>query len=477
MFDEEDNEDIDGLFDDQFNSELKRFEEMVEARNAYYFDSEILEQIIEHFIINNQLKKGLKAVNFAKKQHPSNSVFDLRKAQILSTTGQLKESLLILQALEKLEPYNPEIFITKASVFSQLRDHAKAIKYFEKAIEIAEEFNYLEEIEEIRFDLAMEHESMHNYGKAIKVLEDILIKTPDNEAAIHEIAYCYERTGNFDKCIEYYNKYINNNPYSFTAWYNLGNIYFLKNNIEKALWAYDYSTIINDDFTSAHFNMGNVYMQIQDYEKALKSYQKCAVIDPNDALTLSYLGEAYERLEKYDQAIDCYQKSREINPELAEPWLGTGIIMELRGETTQAINFIQQAVQLQPENSNYRLVLGEALFKADRMTEAETELERSVQLDPRYSDAIALLAKIKSEFSLNEALEFLLSLENLAELDSEVRIILSTIFWQLGQKTDALLHFKKEYLIDKGSAKTLFLYLPEAEFIPEFLQIIETNNE
>jgi len=229
MFDEEDNEENDGQFDDQFNSELKRFETMLQEGNAFYFDAEILEQIIEHFIINNQLNKGLKAAHFAKKQHPSNTVFDLRKAQILSSTGKLKESLLILQELEKMEPYNPEIFITKASVFSQLRDHSKAIKYFEKAIEIAEEFNYEEEVEEIRFDLAMEYESIRNFQKAIKVLEQILEKKPDNEAAIYEVAYCYERTGNFDKCIEYYTKYIDNNPYSFTAWYNLGNIYFLKN--------------------------------------------------------------------------------------------------------------------------------------------------------------------------------------------------------------------------------------------------------
>ncbi|MBK6526281.1 MAG: tetratricopeptide repeat protein [Crocinitomicaceae bacterium] len=39
-----------------------------------------------------------------------------------------------MQALEKADPYNPEIYITKASVFSQLRDHDRAIKYFEKAL-------------------------------------------------------------------------------------------------------------------------------------------------------------------------------------------------------------------------------------------------------------------------------------------------------------------------------------------------------
>lgn len=477
MFDEEENEEDDGLFDARFHSELERFEQMLSEKTVVYFDAEVLEQIIEHFIINNQLKKGLKAVNFGKKQHPSNSVFDLRKAQILSTSGQLKESLLILQEIEKSEPYNPEVYITKASVFSQLRDHSNAIKYFEKAIELSEEFGYQEELEEIRFDLAMEYESILNFQKAIKVFEEILAKNEQNEAAIYEVAYCYERTGNFDKCIEYYTKYIDNNPYSFTAWYNLGNIYFLKENIEKAIWAYDYSIIINEDFASAHFNLGNIYMQTQAYDKALESYLKCAEIDGNDGLTLSYLGEAYERLERYDEAMEYYQKSKDLNPELAEPWLGIGIILELQGDVKQSLTFLHHAVQLQPENANYRLVYGETLFKNDRVTEAETELERAVQLDPEYSEAIVLLAKIKASYSIDEAFEFLINLDKLEELESEVRVMLSIMYWQLGKKTDSLLLFKKELLEDAEAAKTLFLYFPEAEHIPEFLQIIATNNE
>ncbi len=382
MFDEEDDGN-DGQFDDRFNLELERFERMLADKDAFYFDPEVLEQIIEHFIMKNQLKKGLVAINFAKEQHPAYSIFDLRKAQILSTTGKLKESLSILLALEKFDPYNSEIFITKASVFSQLRDHPKAIKYYEKAIEIAEEFDHIEDLEEIRFDLAMEYENMHDYPKAIKVLDEILETSPENEAAIYEIAYCYERTGDFDKCIEYYEKYIDNNPYSFTAWYNLGNIYFLKNNIEKALWAYDYSIIINDDFASAYFNMGNIHMQLNDYDNALEAYKKCMAIDDNDALTISYLAEAYERLERYDDAMYYYEKAKKISPSLPEPWLGIGIILEVKGKTTQAINFIKEAVKLQPENANYRLVLAEAYHKAERYTEAETELRTRSAIRPR----------------------------------------------------------------------------------------------
>lgn len=474
MFDEDDEEEG---FDSQFNAELERFEQMLENKEAYYFDSEILEQIIDHFIIKNQLKKATKAIDFAKEQHPSNHLFDLRRAQLYSTTGKLKESLLILQELEKSEPFNTEVFITKASVFSQLRDHDNAIKYFEKALDIAGTKEDSWESEDILFDLALEYESVHDFHSAIKVLERLLTSSPDNESAIYEVAYCYERTGNFDKCIEYYTKYIDNNPYSFTAWYNLGNIYFLKNNIEKALWAYDYSIIINEEFSSAFFNMGNTYMQINEYQKALEAYSKCVELDGDDALTLSYLAEAYERLERYDEAIIYYNKAKDINPELPEPWLGIGIILELQGKRTEAINYLEQAVNLQADNSNYRLVLAEAMFKAERLLESENQLELILQTNPNYDDAIILMAKIKAKFSLTEAIDFIANLEQLSQLHAKVRILFSALLWQDGQKTEALHIFKKEFLINKDSAKTLLLYLPEAEFIPEFNQIFDLNND
>jgi len=474
MFDDEEE---DELFDDQFNSELERFETMVQTKGSYYFDSEVLEQIIDHFIIKNQVKQALLAIEFAKEQHPSLTVYDLRKAQIYSTTGQLKESLLILQALEKNDTSNPEIFITKASVFSQLRDHDKAIKYYEKAIEAAEQYEDGEEIEDIRFDLALEYENVHDYQSAIKVLTKILETSPENEAAIYEVAYCYERIGNFDKCIEFYNKYIDNNPYSFTAWYNLGNIYFLKDNIEKALWAYDYAIVINEDFSSAHFNMANTYMQTGEYEKALDSYKKCIEIDGEEALTLSYLAESYERLERYDEALHYYQKAKELNPELAEPWLGIGIIKEVQGFTKEALVHLNQAVRFQPENANYRLVYAECLYKDFQIVEAQNELEMAISLETDYVEAIILLATIKEDQDLVLAMKFLEDLPNLAALDTKVRLYLCALYYKVGRKTDALLLFKGEMNTDRNSAKTLLLYLPEVEQIPDFIQIIESYND
>lgn len=473
MFDDEEEDEI---FDARFHAELERYEEMIQNKASYYFDAEVLEQIIDHFIVKSQVKKGLAAIDFAKSQHPLNLTFDLRKAQIFSTTGKLKESLLILQALEKSDPYNPEIYITKASVFSQLRDHERAIKYFEKAIEVSQDFEE-EEMDDIRFDLALEYENIHDYQNAIKVLTKILDNTPDNEAAIYEVAYCYERIGDFDKCIEFYTKYIDNNPYSFTAWYNLGNIYFLKNNLEKAIWAYDYAIVINDDFSSAHFNLGNTYMQVGSFEKAIEAYRRCIEIDGDEALTISYLAEAYERMEKYDEALFYYEKSREMNPDLAEPWIGIGIVKEMQGSAQEAISFIRHAIELQPENSNYRLVFAECLYKASKVEEAAQELEVAIGLDPMYADAIVLLAAIYEETDVEKAIELIENNTDFERLENKVKLSLVGLYYKVGRKTEALVLFDQEMKKDKSSAKTLLLYLPEAESIPEFIQIIEAHND
>ena len=472
-------EDNEEQFDDQFQLELTRFENMIDVGDAYYFDPEVLELIIDHYIIKNQLKKANVAVNFASNQHPSHSNFDLKKAQIYSTTGQLKESLLLLQALEKIDPYNAEVFITIANVFSQLRDHSKSIKYYEKALSIDQNSNdNAQEITEIMLDLALEYENLLDFNGAIKVLDKLLSHSPDNESAIYEIAYCYERLGNFDKCIEYYNKYIDNNPYSFTAWYNLGNIYFLKKDTEKALWAYGFSTIINEDFSSAHFNIGNTYMQIEDFDNAIAAYEKCLKLDSDDALTLCYMGEAYERKEQYETALKYYNKSKTINVDLADAWLGIGIVKDLLGQTNQSISYLQQAVNIQTSNANYNLVLGEALFKLERFAEAELALERALQLDGTYSEAIELLTKIKFEYNIVEAIDFLVQSDESNSLSLSNKMLLVSLFWYNGQKIESLELFKNEYLQNaKKSIKYLLLHFPESKKISDFNNIINPNNE
>jgi len=51
--------------DEKFEVELKRFERMIEEGSSSYFEPDSLEDIIDHYIVKNKIKKAIYAVNFA----------------------------------------------------------------------------------------------------------------------------------------------------------------------------------------------------------------------------------------------------------------------------------------------------------------------------------------------------------------------------------------------------------------------------
>jgi tetratricopeptide (TPR) repeat protein len=219
-------------------------------------------------------------------------------------------------------------------------------------------------------------------------------------------------------------------------------------------------------------------MQKEDFKKAIEAYKKCLMIDPDDSLTLCYMAEAYERLENFEKALDYYNKSKTITPDLADAWLGIGIVKDLQGLTNQSIAYLQQAVNLQTTNANYNLVLGEALFKLERFPESEIVLERALQLDNTYSEAIELLAKIKFEYNIVEAIEFLILCQENSKLNTNNTMLLVSLYWCNVERFSALELFKNEFDQNaENSIKYLILHLPESVKITAFKNIINPNND
>lgn len=466
MSEEEENE----FFNSQFQSSLKRFEEELENSKPGFYDSDLLEQFIDHYLIKNQIKKAMNVCEHALYQFPYSNLFKLRMAQMYSAIGQLEDSLEILEELSYYEYSSSELFATKATVYSQLKKHDKAIHFFKQAIAHSED----EEKDELYLDLAMEYETLNDFDNAIQVLKQILTINPNNEAALYEIAYCYDLTKQFDKAIEFYNKYIESHPYSFTAWYNLGNTYCKTENFEKAVWAYDYCIIINDKFSSAYFNMGNALGNLGRHQEAIESYLKCIDIDGNDAITFNYIGECYEKLENFDKALDYYNKSIELNNDIADPWLGIGIIKDLQGKTSESINFFKKATELQEENYDYWHVLAEAYEKMELFPEAVEAYEKVIELSNFVNtDAIIGLAKLKLDDSPIEALELVIDIKQENELNNKLDTFLVFLFWKNNRFLESLSLLESLLVNNKDSIKNLFLHFPEAKELTEFIDIIE----
>lgn len=461
MFDDDEQ----GAFDDrELTHDLERYEKHLKGENIGFLDSDRWESMIDHFLISGHYSKALKCVDDALSQFSYNVTLRLRKAQASSATGKLKQAISILNDLEREGVVSMEVLLTKASVFSQLKDKKNAIRYFTEALHAAAP----EDQDEIYLDLAMEYQNAGETERAIKVLKEAIKQNPSNEGAIYELAYCYDNEGDFKASIKCYLDFIDDNPYSFTAWYNLGNAYAKNENLEKAAWAYDYCLVINDGFGPAYFNLGHTNLTLDKYTSAISNFEKCMELDGDDPLAMSYIGECYEQLGKLDRAKTYYQKSLELAPMLPDAWLGLGIVEDLEGKTREGIVLIEKAAELDPENASIYHVLAGAYEKLEDLENALHYYQLALDLEPADDDCLLNYIELLAEGSIQDAFDFLETFEE----DNENRvlgILKVSMLWKLGRNDESLIAYKKCLVDDRDTALQIFDLDPTLKNVQEFL--------
>ncbi|MFN5910884.1 MAG: tetratricopeptide repeat protein [Bacteroidota bacterium] len=465
MFDDEE----DDFHESSLNEDLERFEGYLKGGSLGFMDSDRLEALIDHYLINSQYTKAKACAEHAIDQFSYNQLFHLRKAQAISAMGQLKEALRILTQIEKIESPSMEFLLTKASIFSQIKDSKNAIKFFREALQLSEP----EDRDEIYIDLAMEYENMNDYRGAVQVLKEAIKSNPHNEGAIYEIAFCYDQLGEYSSAIQCYSDYIDENPYSFTAWYNLGNAYSKVENYEKAIWAYDYCILINEEFGPVHFNLGNAYLSQEKYLLAIESFHKCMEIDGDDPMALCYIGEAHEQLNELELARHFYRRSVELAPMLPDAWLGLGIIEDLEGRTKEALVLIHKAAELDPENAGIYHVLAGAYEKLEDLEQAEEFYQLSLTLDPSDEECLTNYIELISERSLPEALDCITDfIENIGG-NKLATVLKVDVLWKLGRKEESISAFATCVSQNRKKAKELFQINPSLLNVEEFIHLAD----
>lgn len=456
MFEDEDDENNDG----NFNEYLERFERSLKGEPIGFIDSDQIEILIDHYLVNGMYSKASSCADLGIQLFPFNNLFLLRKAQAISAQGMLREALGLLAQIEKTETGSCEFFLTKGAIFSQLRDTKRAIKYFKEALHLSEK----EDRDEIYLDLAMEYENQGDYNSAIRTLQEAIRQNPQNEGAIYELAYCYDQISDFERAIECYSNFIDENPYSFTAWYNLGNASSKLENYEKAIWAYDYCLLINQEFSPAYFNLGNAYLSTEKYNLAIENFEKCMELDGEDGLALCYIGECYEQLENYDLARHYYHRSIEFLPDLPEAWLGLGIVADLENNTVEGIRLIEKAIALDPENGSFYHVLAGAYEKIEAFDKAKESYISSLELDNTNEEALTDYIEFLIEAGeLRKANDFIEHFSVAAKLEFEKTLIRSNLKWLLDRKEESILLLISCIEEDTERARKIFSFYPDLQ--------------
>ncbi|HIX54481.1 MAG TPA: tetratricopeptide repeat protein [Candidatus Sphingobacterium stercoripullorum] len=368
---------------EEYRDSVNRYEEMLRNEENYFFDSQAFEGIIDYYIEANEAVKALQVIEYALSQHHFEGSFHLKKAQILLALNNYEDALIALKTAELLEPSEFEIILTKASIYSKLKNFDAAIAILNDALYTTEDENKIE----VYFQLAALNQERNSFYQAIHYLERILEMDKDNEDALIEIEECYDNTGNFEKAIEFFKAYINTNPYSYLAWHILGNTYHKIEKYELAIDAYDYVILINEDYEAAYYNKGNALVSLEKYAEAIEVYKKTFEYQTPSADTYCALGDCYERLNELEQAREYYKKAVKSFPFMGDAWLGIGSTLEQEGRNYEAVHYFKKAIRTNSKEEEYWYALANVRYKIGQLDLAEEAYQEVIAINTDAVDA------------------------------------------------------------------------------------------
>jgi len=225
--------------------------------------------------------------------------------------------------IDELKEYESIKYFLAGSIFINIPNFKKAIKYFKKSLEISEKNGYKKGESLCYMNIGIAYTNIGKFDKAIEYAEKSLEIAEKNEDKEGESAR-YEKLYNksrFGSHISY--KCIKSKCYG-----NIGNVYNYKKEFDKAIYYYKKSLEIAKELgyeqgeLASHDNIGNAYnklgcsdIAIEYHKDSLKIAKKIGDMHGKSTAYIN-LGAAYGDLWCSNKAIQYYKKSLEINERL-----------------------------------------------------------------------------------------------------------------------------------------------------------------
>ena len=448
---------------------MQRYEAMEATRDQLFFDVEELEMIIDHYLERNETRRAERVLLFAQQLHPASIDISFCEAVVMMALGRLSKAMELLDAIEKVEPYNEEVQLHKAGIFSQQRNHRRSVEHYKRALELAEEG-----LDEIHLDLAFEYENLEEYDDAIACLKNALELNPENEAVLYELAYCYDLAGADEACITFFRNFTNEQPYSSVSWYNLGNVFAKLERYEESNQALDLAIAIDERFSSAYFSKARNLLIGSKFEEAVACYEETLVFDGPQAITYSFIGECYEKMDRYEQALINYDQSIALDPEWVDAWIGRGVVMDMQDRIPEAASSLLHAVRISPENPDALYYYASVLVRAKQHKEALATYEKLNAMEPQnldgWLDHADLLLDLKgAEAALTKFHEG----AQVHKFNARFKYRMVSYLLRAGREQQALLELEEALMADHAAHVQLLEHWPEAAKIPQVIHLLE----
>lgn len=465
--------------DDQFMEMIRTFENMLESGETMFWDANDLMDIIEYYLMEEEVGKCRRALDYSMQLYPENIGFKIRQANLMLLSNMVPEAQQLLASLGKDAESDMWYYYTQAIIASSLDDHKKALEWMERGLKIDPED------EELLMMISQEYISLGNFERAIGFLKKLLELDPVGEFGLNMLASAYENLERYNELETFLTTFTDTYPFNKLAWYHLGKTYRHKFDHEKALEAFDYVLAIDEQYSGAIHQKGLIYQMDGNFTLALESYEEILKFNPVDVFALISAAFCYQKLENYDTAIVQYFKALDVDKDIAQIYIGLANCFFEKEDFSSALNFTLSGLELAEGNLNLLTMAAEIYYVSEdyenavRYFLAALNIEKGdINIWLNYCIVLRELKKEKEAINvIDEELDRINTFGAKAGFSDEFNVgaflfIKSAIMFSMGYDFEGEEYFRDAIEYNPYEYTVLFAYDPELEKNEKVAQLI-----
>lgn len=455
--------------EDFFDNELiKKFEEMIENNDEFYFDTEEYEDIIIHYLEIGDIVFAETATNYALKMHPGSNELKIKQLEVLLELEQYSKVEEIIHEIESYSSQNTDFLVCCAKYYSNLGDSKKSIEYCLRALENKEEENFLHNF------IADEYYNLNDPFNALKHYQSALRFDPQDDYSLENIMLCFKELNKNREAIEFLNDYIDQFPFSEAAWYEYGQFYFNKKNYKEAIVGFDYLLAINSQSINVYSNKAACYEALKDWDSAISVYEELLELEYTKAYTYYKIGLCYKELKLSIPALNSFHKSIKEDPQFYLSMMELSDLYHEMGNKNEAIHFVKEAIALNESNVDYHKKIAFLYIDNGNFEESLTHLDFLTKIEPSrfynwyaYTEVLMLIGEYQKAIVI---LEDAIKMHNRAELYYQ----LSNCLLILKESTKAEKTIRKALELDPSISNDMQMKYP---FIKDQVQELKQREK
>ncbi|MFZ2148863.1 MAG: tetratricopeptide repeat protein [Sedimentisphaerales bacterium] len=239
--------------------------------------------------------------------------------------------------------------------------------------------------------------------EAIKELNSVYLRQPNNTMALYALGYCYERLGKESQAIEFYQDCLKFKGYLQLPAQRLSAIYFKNGQLEKTIEQYEMLKNEYPDDISTLVTLGHLYMATTRYMQAVETFNTAILIHPDnfhaqdDIDQLIADGQLHEALEQVGDLL-------QTQPNRADLLMKHADVLRMLGAEADAVSQYEEALRICPDFLEATIKLGTQYLQLHQERLAAQQFNKAVEINDKIVDAyIGLATSQKLAGNLSDA--------------------------------------------------------------------------